>query len=1008
MKKLFSIISAGLLLLGAVSCVQDELTTFDPAKATAPVLGSYEVGEKAVTATYTPGVFKVGFNEKMPVNHSLAIVSVDGKAISKTLSSTAKDGEVSATLVNISKALVALGYAQGTTVNLELAVRASMQETSRDNGRNGFVDSQGHIVLNGFEVNIPEIEGSPYAELNEDSDWSVIGALSKYGIDWNGDLNMWTDGSVHVAAHVALAASDEFKFRKGQDWAENMGGTFGSVDSEFEVTQDGPNIVVGVEGVYDLWYDSDRGVAWVTEAFDPYPEYTKESNWTIIGKIVNYANDWNKDYPMVSDGTNHLALGIVISEEDEFKFRQDADWAVNLGGEFSALGEDFSVTQDGPNIKLGAAGTYDVFVNPTDGTARIEAASGAKVSSKIGSGEDEPGTTSTWSLVGTLGGTNWDTDIDMVNTSGDIWMARNVEVTASDEFKIRADHSWDTNFGGPEGNSTSTIDSENPYPVYTPVVGEAFKTGDKNIQIGVAGHYDITFDNAAGTILIEEHVAAYSLIGEINGDSWSKDVVMTESNGIWTSPVVNITGGFKIRFDFSWEDANTYGVEEGFTPEVGTPFTAVQPGKDITVPEAGNYKVTFNPETKEVLIKMVAFSEQLYMIGEEFGGWDWSSDGVVEMIPVLHNPEWGSDAEGQFWTVRYITAGKGFKFSPEKKWGNDFWGLSTNEGFSESSGNCVVSEDGYYMVHVDLKRENVHVEPARIYGIGDCFGGWDEGMEGALFQADGKTLKATVAAEGDVRMYAASSIATSPWWSREFVFFDGQIAYRGAGDEQARVKVLKGQTVSLDFNAGTAAVTGEGEASELPETMYIIGDGVGGWDWDADYIVDMVPVNGKAGQFWSIRYIESGKGFKFCSQKAWSGDFTGLGEDSGYTVDGGNCFVSESGIYMIYVDTDNKKLCIEPAKVYGIGDCFGGWDEGMEGALFKADGQTLKGTTSAAGEIRLYAASSAATSDWWTREFVFFDGKIAYRGNGGDQDRVSVDAGKTVTLDFNAGTATVE
>ena len=75
---------------------------------------------------------------------------------------------------------------------------------------------------------------------------------------------------------------------------------------------------------------------------------------------------------------------------------------------------------------------------------------------------------------------------------------------------------------------------------------------------------------------------------------------------------------------------------------------------------------------------------------------------------------------------------------------------------------------------------------------------------------------------------------------------------------------------------------------------------------------------------------------------------------------------------------------------------------------FTVEGNKVVGTTTGTGEIRLYADSSAATSDWWTREFVFFDGKIAYRGKGGDQDRVTVEAGKKVTLDFNAGTATVE
>ena len=65
-------------------------------------------------------------------------------------------------------------------------------------------------------------------------------------------------------------------------------------------------------------------------------------------------------------------------------------------------------------------------------------------------------------------------------------------------------------------------------------------------------------------------------------------------------------------------------------------------------------------------------------------------------------------------------------------------------------------------------------------------------------------------------------------------------------------------------------------------------------------------------------------------------------------------------------------------------------------------------TTTAAGDLRIYAGSSAATTDWWTREFNIFNGKIEYRGAGGDQAAVPVAAGKKVTLDFNAGTGTIE
>ena len=80
----------------------------------------------------------------------------------------------------------------------------------------------------------------------------------------------------------------------------------------------------------------------------------------------------------------------------------------------------------------------------------------------------------------------------------------------------------------------------------------------------------------------------------------------------------------------------------------------------------------------------------------------------------------------------------------------------------------------------------------------------------------------------------------------------------------------------------------------------------------------------------------------------------------------------------------------------------------MESAQFATVDGKLSATVAANGNLRMYVASTIATTDWWTREFVFFDGKIAYRGNGGDQTRVPVSTGQGVTLDFNAGTGVIQ
>ena len=222
-------------------------------------------------------------------------------------------------------------------------------------------------------------------------------------------------------------------------------------------------------------------------------------------------------------------------------------------------------------------------------------------------------------------------------------------------------------------------------------------------------------------------------------------------------------------------------------------------------------------------------------------------------------------------------------------------------------------------------------------------------------------------------------------------------------------------TITLTYNLAQGAIANSYKyeikmtaASALPSEMYMIGDAIGGWDWAGDYIVSMTPVHSAEGAFWTIKPLEAGKPFKFCPVKDWNGDFTGLGEDSGYVVADGNCSVEADGIYMIYVDVKNKKLVIEPAAVYGIGDCFGGWDAKMEAAKFAVEGQSLKVTVPADGNLRMYAETSAATTDWWTREFNVFDGKIEFRGNGDDQAAVAVTAGQVVTLNFADNTGSIQ
>jgi len=586
MKKFITILSAGILALTAVSCLKEDKAVFDASKATAPVLGTYSVDEEAITAAYTPAVISMGFNEKMAQNHTLAIVAWNDNAASKTLSATNKDNVITLKVVNLAKALINLGATEGSTVSVELAVRATLQDVARDNGVNGYIDSEEHIKISSFEVVIPEQVGSPYEEYTEASAWSLIGAMAAYEINWDGDLNMWatSDGNQHVAAHVILKAGDEVKFRKDLAWTENMGGEFANIGDEFAVTQDGANIKIAKDGVYDLFLDLSAGTAIVAEAFDPYPDFTQETNWSVIGALSKLGINWDGDVDMISDGTVSAAFSVAIAADDEFKFRQDKAWTVNLGGEFGGLDADIAVSQDGPNIKVGTEGVYDIFVNPVANTAKVSPAAGVKVSTKIGA--DDPDTPDTpvevtgWNIIGLNG--DWDNDVLATEKDG-VWTAY-VDATDATVFKWRKDAAWDENYGVAEG-ATATVGT--PFAV---------AQNGADIPLAAAGFYKVVLDltNAdAPTVTIYDDFELYSLIGDFN--SWGGDVDMTETeSGIWVSPVTKLNGGFKIRSAHAWD--LSYG---GTLAELGVAFDAISAdGPNIIVPE--ERESMWSPSTRTI------------------------------------------------------------------------------------------------------------------------------------------------------------------------------------------------------------------------------------------------------------------------------------------------------------------------------------------------------------------------------------------------------------------------
>ena len=99
--------------------------------------------------------------------------------------------------------------------------------------------------------------------------------------------------------------------------------------------------------------------------------FSQRSPWSLIGTIGG--DSWTRDIEMKTDGKWHVVLGVTVAASDEFKFRKDGSWGVNLGSNSYSVttypGDCLAVlAQDGGNMKL-PSGTFDFYLNPDQNRA---------------------------------------------------------------------------------------------------------------------------------------------------------------------------------------------------------------------------------------------------------------------------------------------------------------------------------------------------------------------------------------------------------------------------------------------------------------------------------------------------------------------------------------------------------------------------------------------------------------------------------------------------------------
>ncbi|RAJ08822.1 SusE-like outer membrane protein [Chitinophaga skermanii] len=146
-------------------------------------------------------------------------------------------------------------------------------------------------------------------------------------------------------------ASTLFKFTPGRKWDGDMGGTFTAGNTGNFGTSLRDNMEINGAGNYYITADHTN---------DPGTWKAIKANWGIIG---NATGSWDVDKDMTYDVASKTWKITLDMVPGEFKFRANDAYDLNFGDDKPA---DPFLNYNGANIKLDAAGTYEITLNLTN------------------------------------------------------------------------------------------------------------------------------------------------------------------------------------------------------------------------------------------------------------------------------------------------------------------------------------------------------------------------------------------------------------------------------------------------------------------------------------------------------------------------------------------------------------------------------------------------------------------------------------------------------------------
>ena len=401
--------------------------------------------------------------------------------------------------------------------------------------------------------------------------------------------------------------------------------------------------------------------------------------WSIIGTVNG--TSWDTDFDLTEKESGVWTYsGLTLTDTDEFKLRKDHAWTESVGGPEANATSTIDATNPydvykpvlgtafatgGMNIAVQVAGTYDVVYDTNAGTITVsEHVSG-------------------WSLIGVINeDTSWSVDVDMVETSPGLWVSP--VVTINGEFKIRFNKDWDVNRGG----KLQSLDL--PFAVEN--------NGD-NITVPTPGEkYVVTYYAAAEAVVIQSVSTSWSLIGQVDGSNWDKDIIMHKTGETTWSAACKVSGEYKLRFGADW--SVNRGASGAMAPyEDYYSYGLAADGANLKLDE-GCYAFVYDSATEKLDVYPT-----WGLIGDVFGT-GWSADFLMYR-----------DADGNFVYSNAVLGGE-WKLRFNGGWdvnrGGTFGALDTPFAVENDGSNIASPGAGLYNVVYNSKEETVTVKAALV------------------------------------------------------------------------------------------------------------------------------------------------------------------------------------------------------------------------------------------------------------------------------------------------------